>query len=239
MKRPLVSVIVPVYNGERYLDSTLESIFNQDYHPIEVIVVDDGSTDNSADIARSYKKIHYIYQPNQGQSVARNTGIAVAQGEFIAFLDADDLWMPNKLSIQISYLCNHPEVGYVLANQRMLIEEGVEKPPWYREDIFTKDRTGFFPSTLLVRKSVYKQVGLFDPSYRYGENAEWFARAKDVGIRKAIIPETLLLKRIHDCNLTYHLDECRSNVLKALKASIDRQRSQKHRKNQSHHENGE
>jgi len=238
MKGPLVSVIVPVYNGERFLDSALKSIFNQDYRPIEVIVVDDGSTDNSADIARSYKEIHYIYQPNQGPSVARNTGIAVAQGEFIAFLDADDIWMPNKLSRQISYLYNHPDVGFVVANRRMFIEEGTEKPPWYREHIFEKDRVCFGPSALVARKSVFNKVGLYDLSYRYGESAEWLTRAKDAGVRKAILPETLLLLRVHDQNLTYHLDEMRSNILKALKASVDRQRSQKHLGDQSHHEDG-
>jgi len=229
MKGPLASVIVPVYNGERYLDAAIKSIFNQDYQPIEVIVVDDGSTDNSADIARAYKEIQYIYQPNQGPSAARNTGIAVAQAEFIAFLDADDIWMPSKLSLQVSYLCNHPEVGFVVANRRMSIEEGVKKPPWYREHLFEQDRVCFGPSAVVVRRSVFEKVGLYNPSFRYGESAEWLTRAKDAGIHSAILPETLLVLRVHDRNLTYHLDEMRSNILHALKASVDRQRSQKRR----------
>ena len=100
MDKPLVSVIVPVYNGEHYLSFAIHSILRQDYHPSEVIVVDDGSTDNSANIARSFKEVRYIHQSNQGVAMARNVGIAAARGEFIAFLDADDLWTPNKLSIQ-------------------------------------------------------------------------------------------------------------------------------------------
>lgn len=224
MQGPLVSVIVPVYNGERYLDSGLKSIFRQAYQPLEIIVIDDGSTDHSADIARSYQDIRYIYQPNQGPSAARNNGIDAARGEYIGFLDADDVWMPEKLSIQVDYLNHHPEVGFVYAHRRMIIEEGVEKPPWYREHLFENDSPGLIASNLLARKKVFEHIGGFNPTYRFGENAEWLARAKDAGIRMAILPETLLLSRVHGQNQTYHLDEMRSHILKALKSSIDRQR---------------
>lgn len=227
MEKPLVSVVVPVYNGERYLGEALKSIFAQDYRPLEVIVVDDGSTDTSASIARSFEEINYFYQQNQGPSAARNAGIAAASGEFIAFLDADDVWLPNKLSIQVKYLMDHPEVGFVLARQRMIIEEGVEKPPWYRKDIFEEDNVCFGPSATVARRSAFREVGSYDPDYRYGEIAQWLTRAKDAGILKAVIPETLIISRVHGRNQTYHLDEMRSNILRALKASIDRQRGQK------------
>ncbi len=125
MQGPLVSVIVPVYNGERYLTKTIQSVLTQDYQPIEIIVVDDGSTDRTAEIVRAQPNIHYIYQNNRGVSAARNTGIAAAQGEFLAFLDADDMWVPQKLSVQVSYLTQHPDVGFVYAYRRMIIEEGV------------------------------------------------------------------------------------------------------------------
>jgi glycosyltransferase involved in cell wall biosynthesis len=108
VERLLVSVIVPVYNGERYLSAALESIFAQDYHPFEVIVVDDGSGDSSAAIAKSFKSVQYIYQTNQGIANAWNLGIDASKGELIAFLDCDDLWTPNKLRLQVDYLVNHP-----------------------------------------------------------------------------------------------------------------------------------
>ena len=106
MGKPLVSVIIPVYNGERYLEAALKSVIEQDYCPIEIIVVDDGSTDKSAEIAKYFKEIQYIFQSNKGPGPAnaRNTGIRAVKGEYIAFLDADDIWMPNKLSIQMNYL---------------------------------------------------------------------------------------------------------------------------------------
>ncbi len=221
MQGPLVSVIVPVYNGERYLDATLKSIFEQDYEPVEIIVVDDGSTDRTADIVKSYPVVRYIYQSNQGPSVARNTGIAAAQGELIGFLDADDVWMPEKLSKQVGYLNGHPDVDFVYAHRRMIIEKEVEKPPWWHDE---KDMPCLGASNMLARKMVFKHVGLFNPDYRFGENAEWLARARDAGIHMAILPETLLILRIHNNNQTYHLKEMRSNILKALKSSIDRQR---------------
>jgi len=225
LKQQLVTVIVPLYNSERYLEDTLQSIFNQDYQPMEVIVVDDGSTDGSAGIAKSFKNIRYIYQANQGPSAARNTGITISQGDFIAFLDADDMWMPDKLSLQISYLLNHPDVGFVVAHRRMIIEQGIEKPQWYKEHIYQKDSVWLGAAAMVTWSDTFKKVGLYDPSYRLGENAEWLTRAKDAGVRYAILPETLLISRIHDKNLTHHLDEMRPNILRALKASIDRQRS--------------
>jgi glycosyltransferase involved in cell wall biosynthesis len=225
LKQQLATVIVPVYNSERYLEDTLKSIFNQDYQPIEVIVVDDGSTDSSAKIAKSFKNIRYIYQANQGPSAARNTGITISQGEFIAFLDSDDMWMPEKLSLQINYLLNHPDVGFVVAHRRMLIEQGIKRPLWYKEHIFQKDSVCFGASAMLAWRNTFKEVGPYNPSYRFGENAEWLTRAKDAGVRYSILPETLLISRVHDKNLTHHLNEMRPNILRALKASIDRQRS--------------
>ena len=107
MEAKMISVIVPAYNGEKYLARALESILAQDYRPIEIVVVDDGSTDNTASIARSYREVRYVYQAHQGLPAARNTGLANCTGELISFLDADDYWPPNKLQIQ-SRLSNRP-----------------------------------------------------------------------------------------------------------------------------------
>jgi glycosyltransferase involved in cell wall biosynthesis len=224
MNKQIVSVIIPVYNCERYLGDAVNSIIKQDYRPIEIIVVDDGSNDGTADIARSYKEVQYIYQPNQGPCSARNTGVAAAQGEFIAFLDADDIWLPNKLRIQVDYLITNPEIGFVVAKGQMHIEKGIEKPPWYRKHLFEEDFDCFRPSSMVVRRNVLEKVGLWNPDFRYGETGEWLSRAKDMGISYAILPETLLVLRVHDQNLTYNLDKVRSNILSALKASVDRKR---------------
>src|SRR6476619_4299573 len=117
-ENPLVSVIIPVYNGARYLRAALESVFAQSYCNFEVIVVDDGSVDDSGVIAQSFPEVRYINQTNQGVAAARNHGIEVARGEYFAFLDQDDLWTPEKLKLQIEYLLNHQDLGYTLTQQQ-------------------------------------------------------------------------------------------------------------------------
>src|SRR5512135_2005660 len=134
MYRPLVSIILPVYNGERYVSQAIESVLSQTYVPTELIVVDDGSIDNSASIARSYKEVHFIRQSNQGVAVARNSGIAAARGTIIAFIDQDDLWTPNKLDVQVHYLLKNPGVQYVNAWVKLFAEPGHDLRSRYTED---------------------------------------------------------------------------------------------------------
>ena len=229
MNRPLVSVIVPVYNGESYLGAALESIFAQDYHPFEVIVVDDGSIDESAAIARSYKEVRYIHQPNQGVAVARNVGIAVARGEFIAFLDADDIWTPDKLNVQVNYLTDHPDIQYTCGRVKFFLEPGCSIPPWFRKELFENDHVGRIMDTLVARKSLFEKIGKFDPDLITAEDVDWFARANDNYISTAIIPRVLLYKRIHDTNLSLNTPTNNQDLLKALHRSVSRKRNQKGR----------
>jgi glycosyltransferase involved in cell wall biosynthesis len=227
MDKPLASIIVPVYNGERYLADALDSIFAQDYRPFEVIVIDDGSDDSTADIARSYKEVRYIYQTNQGHAMAKNVGISAAHGEFIAFLDADDLWAPNKLSVQVAYLLNHPLVGYTIAKQQIFLEPGASLPPWLQKDFSLQAHTAYIPGTLVARRNVLDQVGNFDCDYRHSNDSDWFFRAKDAGVLMGVVSETLLFRRFHGSNLSYETKAMQSERLKVLKSSIDRQRDQK------------
>jgi glycosyltransferase involved in cell wall biosynthesis len=223
----LVSVIVPVYNGERYLSAALDSIFAQHYRPIEVIVVDDGSADNSAHIVRSYRDIQYIYQINEGHGKAKNTGIAASQGEFIAFLDADDLWTPDKLSLQVDHLINNPNVGYALCKMRFLLEPGVHMPSGLHKEHLLGTPSAYIPSALVVRMSVIKKIGMFDPSYRHSNDSDWFFRAHDAGITMTILPEVLLYRRIHSSNLSREIQTMSSELLRVVKTSINRKRGQK------------
>ncbi len=226
---PRTSVIIPVYNGERYLLDALDSVFAQTYRPLDVIVIDDGSTDGSAAIAQSFKELRYLYQMNQGVATARNLGIQVAQGEFIAFLDQDDVWTPNKLEVQIGLLRERPELGFVLAHQRVFFEPETEFPRWLRKGLEAQDHLGFLPGTLVVRKNVFARVGFFDTAYRFGyDDAEWLFRAKDSGVAHAVLPQALLHKRVHDANqLTLHFDRFYPTMLHLLKRSIDQRRAHK------------
>ena len=224
-EQPLVSVIIPVYNGTSYLRSALESVFAQTYRPFEVIVVDDGSTDDSGEIAQSFPEVRYIHQANQGVAVARNTGLKDARGEFVAFLDQDDLWLPEKLAAQMAFLQNHPEADYSLTQQRFFLEPGNTLPSWFRKELLASPQTGWILGTLLVRRSVFEKVGDFGADYVTASDSDWFFRAKAAGLQPAVVPEVLLLKRIHGSNESGNAKVALSELLKVVKTSLDRQRS--------------
>ena len=225
-EQALVSVIIPVFNGARYLRAALESVFAQTYRPFEVIVVDDGSADDSGVIAQSFPDVRYIQQANQGVAAARNNGIEAARGEFFAFLDQDDLWKPEKLELQIDYLQRHPEIGYTLTQQQFFLEPGATLPPWFRKDLLSAVHTGWVLGTLVVRRSTFEQVGNFATGYSAANDSDWFFRAKAAEIPMAVVPELLLLKRIHEANDSARAKEILSELLRVVKTSLDRQRSQ-------------
>jgi len=221
MNEPLVSVVLPVYNCERYLAEAIESVLAQIYRPIEVIIVDDGSTDNSADIARSYKEVIYIYQSHQGVAVARNTGITTAKGVFIAFQDAEDIWLPNKLKVQVKYLLDHPDVEYTICRQQIFIDLGIDLSAKGTKSDLSKEEINLMD--LVARKTVFEKVGGFNPDYQVGSDFDWLIRAKDAGIPNIILPEILRHRRIHDSNISQQIQDRRTNLLRMFKESIDRQ----------------
>ena len=141
MKGPLVSIVVPVYNSEAFLQETLDSVFALEYEPFEVIVVDDGSSDESAAIAQSYADVRCIRQENRGPADARNEGIRSARGEFVAFVDSDDVVLPHKLSTQVGYLLDHPDVTATLGRQVW-----ISPPPDAVPDLVWGDLDGIPPS---------------------------------------------------------------------------------------------
>jgi glycosyltransferase involved in cell wall biosynthesis len=228
MKKPLVSVIIPVYNGAKYIKQAIESVCVQSYDPIEIIIVDDGSTDDTLTIVRSFKVIRYIRQENRGCAVARNAGIIESNGELIAFLDADDYWSANKLNIQVGCLLNHPHIGYTLGKQRNFLEFGTDRPFWLREELLLKDHTGFLP-TLVIRRQVFETVGPFNTDYRISSDVEWFCRLEDAGVSGMVVPEIVLYRRIHGSNLSYENLSHKTTagnplLLRALRASVHRKR---------------
>jgi glycosyltransferase involved in cell wall biosynthesis len=224
MPLPLVSVIVPVWNMSQYLGEALRSVFSQDYRPLEVIVVDDGSADGSGEVARAFSEVVLLTQENRGVAAARNRGIEHSHGTLIAFLDADDVWHPSKLSIQVAWLEQHPEIGYVTAHFQNVLEDGVPRPAWLREDQLVETQKGGVPN-LLCRRSVFEAAGHFDPAHRSGSDLDWVLRAKDAHIASAVLPEVLLRRRVHRTNQSYQWRGGKSMLLRALKASIERQRS--------------
>lgn len=173
LNKPRISVIIPVYNGERYFARTIESVLAQTYSAMEIVVVDDGSRDSSQDVVARYlnhTNVRLITQENAGVAAARNTGIRAATGDYIALLDQDDLWLPDKLACQVEYLDKHPEIALVHSNIHFIGEAGerIPDPEWawvaptYGQvlpELVQWNR--ICTCTVLLRKSVLEQVGLF------------------------------------------------------------------------------
>ncbi len=223
---PLVSAVIIVRNGERFLATAIESVLVQDYRPLEVIVVDGQSTDRSAEIARSYREVCYVGQTNRGIADAWNVGIGASHGELIAFLSHDDRWTPDKLRVQVGYMRAHPEVEYTIARVKFVLQPGFEVPPGFRPELLEGDHVGQLMETLVVWKSVFARIGKFDANLVTGEDTDWYARANDARVSRAVLPQVLLVKRVHDENTSLNNPVGNQNLLTALKRSIDRKRNQ-------------
>jgi glycosyltransferase involved in cell wall biosynthesis len=225
LKHPKVSVIIPVYNGDKFLEEAIKSVLSQEYDSLECIVVDDGSIDDSAAVAKKFEQVVYLYQDNAGVASARNRGVRNASGEYLAFLDADDLWDHKKLAIQIRYLERNPELGYSLTKHSLFLADGMQElPAWVRKHQFDQKMTAYIPSALVVRKSVFEAVGEFNEHYKIGDDTDWFLRARDAGIKLGIIEDVLLYKRVHPQCLSSQTELAKKNLLKLVKASLQRAR---------------
>jgi glycosyltransferase involved in cell wall biosynthesis len=223
MTPPLATIVVPAYNAEATLLATLESALAQEYERVEVLVVDDGSTDGTAAITASLEGVRCVRQENAGPSAARNRGIAEAEGEFVAFLDADDLAPPDKLSIQVGYLLNHPEVDCVLGRQEVELEEG-GAPSWIGRDPVHGDFAGVPLMSLVARRETLRELGGFDESLRIAEDRDLLVRMRERGLKIEFLPEIVLRRRFHGRNLSFERGD-EHPVFRSLKAKLDRARS--------------
>lgn len=210
MKPPLVSVVIPNYNYTRYLKQTLDSVLAQTYPSVEILVVDDGSTDGSQELLRSYgERLRWYQHDRQGVSVARNRGATESAGDFIAFLDADDFWQPTKLSKQIDLLLADPGLGFVHCGVRKVDAEG--KPGeilvdgmdgWVSKELLLFDRPVILASgsTGVVRRTLFTEVGGFDA--RLSTSADWdFCFRVSNRNRVGFVPEALVYYRFHGNNM--------------------------------------
>ena len=205
MSTPLISCIVPVYNGERFLAQTLDSVLEQTYQPLEVLLSDDGSTDGTPEIAARYsKQIRYLTHANTGPGAARNRGLRLAQGDFVALLDADDLWHPEKLQKQIDQFEKDPDLDVCVTYfQNFWTSEMAEEEQKQENHPLLKPWPGYAVPTMLARRYVFtEKVGLYDEQISHGENTEWFLRAAERNIRIDLLPDVLVRRRLYDENFT-------------------------------------
>jgi len=227
MSGPLVSCIVPCFNGARFLQECLASVFAQTHRPLEVIVVDDGSTDASPDVARRFgDAVHYHRRENGGPASACNTGLALARGEFIAFLEQDDLWLEGKTERQLAELASHAGLDYCVSHvQNFWVPELQDEALRYRDHAVMQPVPGYVVQTLLARRRAFDRVGPFDESLRFACASDWFMRAEEAGCRGTLVPEVLTRRRLHEDNFSRrHREASRDQFLHVVKAMLDRRR---------------
>lgn len=222
--RPLVSVIVIVKNGELYLRSAMESIMKQDYDPKEIIVIDGQSSDRTAEVARSFP-VRFLVQDQPGIAAAYNLGIDESCGEYVSFLSHDDVWSPNKLSRQLSYMFQNPEMEYTITRGKYFLQAGSTIPAKFKAEMLQGDHVIYGMESLVARRSLFDRVGKFNPEFPVGEDMDWFFRVKDLGISMGIVPEVLLHKRVHGSSATMTEKNVNKIFVRLLKQSLERKKS--------------
>lgn len=216
--KPLVTAIMPAYNAEAFIAESLESLLAQDYRPFEVVVVDDGSQDRTAEISESYD-VMTIRAPHGGRAVACNVALAAARGELVTAFDADDLWPPNRLSLQVEFLQQHPEVGCVLGRQ-----EWMNPPPWLRPDPVYGDLDGVPIGSAMFRREALEQLGGYDASFAHSEDMDLLVRTRAAGIEIAVLPEIIWYRRYHDGQMTANAPAV-PPLLRSLREKLNRERA--------------
>ena len=226
---PLVSAIIPVYNYERYLGEAIESVLSQTYQRHEVIVVDDGSTDQSAEVAKSFadRGVLYCQQANAGIGPARNKGVELAQGDFLAFLDADDRWPVEKTERQLQAFENDPALEMVFG-QAAQLQNGPEWEAGVNDNKLPAAGLvpGMVAGTMLIKRDAFSRVGEFPGGLKVGEFIDWYARATQLQIRSLVLPDLFLWRRIHDSNTGVRERKSINDYARVLKAALDRKRAE-------------
>lgn len=227
---PLISVIIPVYNGERFLAEAIESVLQQNDTPLEIIVVDDGSTDGTVQIAARFgKQVHYLYQLNQGPAAARNRGLAIARGEWIAFLDSDDRWASGRLHRQLELAHTYPAAAMIWGMLQVIRQPEQASMPI--QDV-GKPTLQTQLGSALIRRALFEltEVGTLDEALYTNDDVDWFCRLFERRSEIVIHQDVVTYYRWHQTNLVANQtgDQGKAvyGLLHALARSLQRRRQQ-------------
>ncbi len=219
-----VSVVIPAFNAARYIGEAIESVLANDCAPLQVIVVDDGSTDETASVVKAFgAKVEYLYQPNGGISSALNYGLSRAQGEWLSFNAADDRWAQGRLERQLAAFAATASdlvFGHVQNYFSPELTEEVKR----RYHCPPDPLPGYSLAAMLTKRTTFERVGGFDARYKLGEFVDWYARAREIGLTSVLLPEVMLWRRLHGSNLSIRSANDRTDFARILKASMDRRR---------------
>ncbi|SMP66105.1 Glycosyltransferase involved in cell wall bisynthesis [Neorhodopirellula lusitana] len=220
----LVSVVIPAFNAARFLSEAVASVEAQDYSRIEVVIVDDGSTDDTWEIANQIAirngRVCCVQQANGGISSARNTGIRNCTGELLAFLDADDLWTSDRLEKQFLAAARFPDADYFTGQVHQFLDSSCQSTATVAEEL----SDGAVAGTLLIPTERFHDVGWFDTQLKVAEFLDWHSRCSELGLHGHTVDSVLLQRRIHDTNTGKLQRDSRRDYLLAMKSHLDRKR---------------
>lgn len=217
----MISVVIPAFNAAHLVGDAIRSILAQGHPSIEILVVNDGSTDETASVATQFgAPVTCLTRVQGGTAAARNTGVAQARGQWLAFLDADDLWAAGKLDRQIEALTADPSLEAVFGHvQQMVMQPGGVHTP------VGAPQPGHTASTMLIRRDAFDRVGAFNAELPLAEAVDWFDRAGAAGLRLVTLPDVVLYRRIHGQNAgILHKEAQVGQYFKVLRASLERRK---------------
>lgn len=227
MPGPLISVIIPAYNNGHYLREAIDSVLTQDYPDVELIVIDDGSTDDTADVLATYAgRLASRFQRNAGMASARNAGYRLSSGSFIAFLDSDDYYTPGRLSLQMAAFEQDPALDCVQGHLEQFVSP--ELPPEFAQGIRGDTAAVLaapMASTTLIRRAAFERVGPWDERLNVGIEMDWYARLRESGMSYRMLEQVLLRRRIHRTNTNLRCAGEQSERIAVLKTILDRRRA--------------
>lgn len=216
-----ISVVIPVFNGAEFLSAAIDSVLHQTIQPTEIVVVDDGSTDRTVDICKKYgSRVSYFYQEHRGEFAARNMGLRQSRSEFIAFLDADDVWLPHALSALIQPFLQNKDLMLSVGQSQMIIREG----RGWRND--QKPYIGVHLSATMISRKVFELVGLFNENFRSAGDTDFIFRVRENQLLIQYVNQTVVYYRRHENNVTLCEATSREGLLLACRFSIERRRAQ-------------
>ena len=225
MAEPLVSAIVLAYDCERYLGAAIESVLTQTHPRMELVVIDNGSSDASREVAESYTPAIKVWiDPNRGICPARNTGLAVARGDYIGFLDGDDLWDARKTELQLDAFAADPGLDFVLAWAEQFISPELSEEKASRLQAPQEARPARVLGAMLAPRRTWDRVGPWTEELKLSEGLDWFLRAENAGMREAMLEQTVLRRRIHGNNVGLRAPEGRIEFARLLKGRLDQRR---------------
>jgi glycosyltransferase involved in cell wall biosynthesis len=224
--QPGISVIIPVYNGRKYLHEAISSVFRQDHAPREVVMVDDASSDHSDMVAAEFgAAVRVIKQEHRGVGAARNDGVRHATGELLAFLDCDDYWAPTKLARQIACFEAKPRLDIVFTHILNFHSPDLSERERQQISCQREPLPGIASTTMLIRRAAFERIGPFSEEVHMGEMVPMLAKAQDFGLEIEMIPEVLAYRRLHLANLSRVSKANRTDYVRMLKQVIQRRNS--------------